>query len=150
MCHFSPNFSWVGEFVGFMLILMCFPTPHNLVNRKRPPDFQCYCTSQYEILKCCQHWKHEQYEQPKCESSKYEQCRKVQAVFQSIEPQNTSSMCSREYPQCQSPKCCEYGQYSQYGGPKILRVLAVFAVYNPEALSLLEVPPVFFGRNASL
>ena len=24
---------WVGEFVGFMIILICFPTHQNLVNR---------------------------------------------------------------------------------------------------------------------
>ena len=25
---------WVGELVGFIVILICFPTQHNLVNRK--------------------------------------------------------------------------------------------------------------------
>ena len=27
---------WVGEFVGFVVIFICFPTRHNLVNRKHP------------------------------------------------------------------------------------------------------------------
>ena len=27
---------WVGEFVGFIIILTCFPTQHNLVYRKHP------------------------------------------------------------------------------------------------------------------
>ena len=29
---------WVGEFVGFILVVIftCFPTQHNLVNRKHP------------------------------------------------------------------------------------------------------------------
>ena len=27
---------WVGEFDGFILIFTCFPTQHNLVNRKHP------------------------------------------------------------------------------------------------------------------
>ena len=27
---------WVGEFVGFIMIFICFPTQQNLVNRKHP------------------------------------------------------------------------------------------------------------------
>ena len=27
---------WVGEFVGFIILFICFPTQHNLVNRKHP------------------------------------------------------------------------------------------------------------------
>ena len=27
---------WVGEFVGFIITYTCFPTQHNLVNRKHP------------------------------------------------------------------------------------------------------------------
>ena len=41
-CHFlnlvflGLGWPWVGEFVGFILIFRCFPTQHNLVNRKHP------------------------------------------------------------------------------------------------------------------
>ena len=27
---------WVGAFVGFITIITCFPTQHNLINRKHP------------------------------------------------------------------------------------------------------------------
>ena len=29
-----PNFSWVGEFVDFIIMFVCFPTQQNLVSRK--------------------------------------------------------------------------------------------------------------------
>ena len=41
-CYFHNLFflgllwPWVGQFVGFIIILTCFPTQHNLVNRKTP------------------------------------------------------------------------------------------------------------------
>ena len=41
-CHFFTFFfgglgwPWVGEFVGFMIMFLCFPTQQNLVNRKHP------------------------------------------------------------------------------------------------------------------
>ena len=33
ICHFQPIFSWVGEFVGFIIIILftCFSTQHNLI-----------------------------------------------------------------------------------------------------------------------
>ena len=30
------DWPWAGEFVGFIIILICFPTQHNLVNRQHP------------------------------------------------------------------------------------------------------------------
>ena len=40
---------WVGEFVGFIMILTCFATPHNLVNRKHRTNIYhgiCFATRQ--------------------------------------------------------------------------------------------------------
>ena len=33
---------WVGEFVGFIVILVYFPTQHNLVNREHPSGLTPY------------------------------------------------------------------------------------------------------------
>ena len=34
---------WVGEFVGFIIILICFPAQHNLINSKHPsPTLMVY------------------------------------------------------------------------------------------------------------
>ena len=43
-CHLKPGFSWFGlasgfrEFIGVMILFICFPTKQNLVSRKHPID----------------------------------------------------------------------------------------------------------------
>ena len=34
---------WVGDFVGFIIIFICFPTQHNLVISKHPSGCCCGC-----------------------------------------------------------------------------------------------------------
>ena len=43
LIYLGLGWPWVGEFVGFIIIFVCFPTQQNLVNRKHPITCRITC-----------------------------------------------------------------------------------------------------------